>query len=301
MATSFNTIAGDLKTSAKLASGNMLSYFLANLGMMIIVALLLGIVAIPLVAITIATDGAVWLAIADYFAAYGAANPWALGGMVILLGIPVVALFLTVVGSIYGMSKDLVAHGETKAERAFTWFRHKFLTFAGAGVLLTIIILLPPLVVAGSVSILMGYVVTPPITTLLSVFTFAWVFVTVGLCAMVFPAITHGKGVQAAFKESFRLARERFDHVYGLLSAVVVLLAASYGPVIIMGLYAPGLFSISTLLNPIVVAVMIWTIVVTFLWLLVLLPMTIIAFTKVYAEMTGGQVATQKPPQLPLF
>ncbi|MHA2021807.1 MAG: hypothetical protein ACW96N_08830, partial [Candidatus Thorarchaeota archaeon] len=186
-------------------------------------------------------------------------------------------------------------------ERAFTWFRHKFLTFAGAGVLLTTIILLPPLVVAGSVSILMGYVVTPPIATLLSVFIFAWVFVTIGLCAMVFPAITYGKGVQDAFKESFQLARERFDHVYGLLSAVVILLAASYGPVIIMGLTTPSLAFMATLLNPVVVAVMIWTVVVTFLWLLVFLPMTIIAFTKVYAEMTGGQVAAQKPPQLPLF
>jgi hypothetical protein len=196
------------------------------------------------------------------------------------------------------MSKDLIAHGETKAERAFSWFRHKFLTFGGAGVLLTTIIILPPMVVWGSVSILMGYTVNVSISTLLSVFTFAWVFITVGLCAMVFPAITYGKGVQDAFKESFHLARERFDHVFGLLSAIVILAVASYGPVIIWGLSLPVMGVIPSL-DVVSISIMVWTVLVTILWLLILLPMAIIAFTKVYAEMTGGQVATQKPLPIP--
>ncbi len=301
MSTSLNTIVDDLKSSFKLAKDNILSYFLANLGMLILVALLLGLVMIPigLIAVmTIGTSPAAWEAAGLAMTAFAQSNPWAIGGVAILFIIPFVALFLTVVGSIYGMSKDLVAHGETKAERAFSWFRHKFLTFAGAGVLLTIIIALPPLIVWGSVSILMGYSIPAALSPLLSVSTFVWVFLTVGLCAMVFPAITYGKGVKDAFKESFRLARDRFDHVYGLLSAIVVLAVASYGPVILWGLTVP--LSGIVVFDAVSIAIMVWTVLVIFLWLLVLLPMTIIAFTKVYAEMTGGQVATQKPPPIPL-
>ncbi|MGD9381392.1 MAG: hypothetical protein PVI03_03015 [Candidatus Thorarchaeota archaeon] len=302
MSTSFNTIVDDLKSSFGLAKDNILSYFLANLGMLIAVALLLGLVMVPILVaalLLVGTNPATWEAVGLGLAAWAESNPWAVGGVAILFFIPFVALFLTVVGSIYGMSKDLIAHGETKAERAFSWFRHKFLTFAGAGVLLTIIIILPPVVVWGSISILMGYSIPVSLVPLLSVSTFVWVFLTVGLCAMVFPAITYGKGVQDAFKESFQLARERFDHVYGLLSAIVVLAVASYGPVIMWGLTVPfsGAFMA---FDAVAIAIMVWTVFVTFLWLLVLLPMTIIAFTKVYAEMTGGQVATQKPLPIPL-
>ncbi|MFW9944819.1 MAG: hypothetical protein ACFFB7_07465 [Candidatus Sifarchaeia archaeon] len=302
MSTSFNTIVDDLKSSFKLAKDNILSYFLANLGMLIAVALLLGLVIIPigLVAVlAIGTSHAAWEAIGLGMTAWAESNPWAVAGVAILFVIPLVALFLTVVGSIYGMSKDLVAHGETKAERAFSWFRHKFLTFAGAGVILTVIIILPPVVVWGSVSILMGYTIPASLMPLLSVSTFVWVFLTVGLCAMVFPAITYGKGVQDAFKESFQLARERFDHVFGLLSAIVILGVASYGPVIIWGLSLP-IGGVVPPFDVVSISIMVWTVLVTFLWLLVLLPTTIIAFTKVYAEMTGGQVAAQKPLPIPL-
>ncbi|MFX0107363.1 MAG: hypothetical protein ACFE7R_03700 [Candidatus Hodarchaeota archaeon] len=298
MATSFNTIVDDLKSSIKLAYGSMLSYFLANLGMLIVLALIIGIAAIPIIALVLYVDAAVWEVWAQSAAVFAAANPWAAGGIVVLIGIPIVALFLTVIGAVYGMSKDLVAHGETKAERAFSWFRHKFLTFAGAGVLLTIVILLPPVVVWGSISILLNYTIPTALNTFLSVFTFIWLFITVGLCAMVYPAITYGKGVQEAFKESFQLARARFDRVYGLLSAVIVLFGVSYGPMIAYGLYMAGTAMVPPL-DAILIVLASYTVIVTFLWLLLLLPMTIIAFTKVYAEMTGGQVATQKPPQIP--
>ena len=301
MSTSFNTIVDDIKSSFKLASENILSYFLANLGMLIAVVLLLGLVMVPILVaalLMVGTSPVAWEAIGLGLAAWAESNPWAVGGVAILFLIPFIALFLTVVGSIYGMSKDLIAHGETKAERAFSWFRHKFLTFGGAGVLLTIIIILPPVVVWGSVSILMGYSIPASLIPLLSMSTFVWVFLTTGLCAMVFPAITYGKGVQDAFKESFQLARERFDHVYGLLSAIVILAVASFGPVILWGLTTPLTGVVA--FDAVAIAIMVWTVFVTLLWLLVLLPMAIIAFTKVYAEMTGSQVATQKPLPIPL-
>ena len=307
LSTSINTIYNDLKSSFTLARRNILSYFLANLGMLIAVALLLGIVLIPIAALAvwgIGLDVAVWEAIFAGMLAWALANPLVAGGVTALILIPFVAFFFTAVGAIYGMSKDLITHGETKAERAFSWFRGKFLTFFGAGYLLTVIIFLPPAALFYAASLLMGYTVPVTVSTVLSVITFVWVFLTVGLCSMVFPAITHGKGVQEAFKESFDLARNRFERVYGLLAGAVAMFAISFGPVIVWGLtlaplVPPG--SPTMFLNPITAAVMVWTVFVALLWLLVLLPAIIIAFNKVYAEMTGKPVATQQPPPLPLI
>ncbi len=308
MSTDFNTILGDLKYSLKLAWNKALSYFLANMGMLFLIAILLGIVAIPIL-IT-----AFWVIGPHNFAAMGAAmetwaqaNPLLLGGIGLLILIPIITLFFMVVGSIYGMSKELVETGDTRAELAFSYFKNKFLTFASAGVLLTIIILVPPIAVWGATSILSGYVIGYAARVTLSIFTFAWVFITVGLCAMVLPAVVNGKGVQEAFKESFNLAINRFDRVFGLLCAVILLFVAMFSPIIIGGvavMLAPdlALFAFNPF-SPVfggMIAVMIWTVVSAFLWLLLLLPMTIIAFVKVYADLTGGQVAAPSVPDMPI-
>lgn len=306
--TDFNTILGDLKYSLKLAWNKALSYFLANMGMLLLIAIILGIVAIPILV------AAVWVIGPHNFAALGVAmstwataNPWVVGGIGLLILVPFITLFFMVIGSIYGMSKELVETGDTRAELAFTYFRHKFISFASAGVLLTLIIIVPPIAVWGATSILSGYVIGYAARVALSVFTFAWVFVTVGLCAMVLPAVVNGKGVQEAFKESFNLAINRFDRVFGLLCAVLLLFIAMFSPIIISGvvvMLAPGI-NLFTFVpySPYfggMVAVLVWTVVSAFLWLLVLLPMTIISFVKVYAELTGGQVAAPSTPDMPI-
>jgi hypothetical protein len=127
-----------------------------------------------------------------------------------------------------------------------------------------------------------------------------WIFMTLGLCAMVFPAIVNGAGVQEAFKESYRLATQQFERVFGLLAAVVSLAALMFAPVIIWGLLIPFGYLIPPI-NPATIAVMSWTVVAAFLWLLVLLPMTIIAFVKVYHELTGKAIATQPVPDVPII
>ena len=47
MSTTYNTILDDMKTSLRQAYGSALSYFLANLGMVIVVTLLAIAIAIP--------------------------------------------------------------------------------------------------------------------------------------------------------------------------------------------------------------------------------------------------------------
>ncbi|MFW9788317.1 MAG: hypothetical protein ACFFE2_07305 [Candidatus Thorarchaeota archaeon] len=301
MSTTFGTILDDMKTSLKLAWKSMLSYFLANLGMLIVMVILLGIIAIPVLVV-------VWVALAPFtnatmsaLADWAAANPLLAGGIGLLVLVPLISLFMVVSGSIYGMSHDLVTKGETKAELAFSYLRHKFLPFIGAGAILTIIVLLPPTIAWGLTSYAMGYVITAPASYLLAAFTFVWVYFTAGLTSLVWPAVVSGKGVQDAFRESFSLSIQYFDRVYGLLTAIVLLLAATVGPVIAVGLsFASTLPSVALAFVPLFVAVGLYTVIMVFLWLLLFLPMVRIAWVKVYQELTGGEIATQSVVDMPI-
>ncbi len=298
MSTTFNTILDDMKASLRLAYGSALSYFLANLGMIIVVAILAVLIAAPVGIVA-------WVLLAPLsestIAAMGdwaTANPLFLSGIGALVLIPVVSLFLVVSGSIYGMSYDLVTTGETKAEAAFSYLKRKFLTFFGTGVILTIFVLLPPALAWGLTSFAMGYTLTVPISALLTIFACVWVFITGGLTSMVFPAVASGKGVQESFKESYSLATRYFDRIFGVLTAVVLLLAASLGPVIIAALTIPAFVQpvmplISFALLPALIGVILWTVVSVFLWLLLFLPMVRITWVRVYQELTGGKIATQ--------
>ncbi|MCK4568034.1 MAG: hypothetical protein KAU48_12080 [Candidatus Thorarchaeota archaeon] len=298
MSTTYKTILDDMKTSLRQAYGSALSYFLANLGMIIVVFILAMLIAAPIAIVAWAVFAPISEVTMVSMRDWAQANPLVLGGFGILLLIPFISLFLVVSGSIYGMSHDLVTTGETKAEAAFSYLRRKFLTLWGTGAILTIIVLLPPAIVWGLTSYAMGYTITASISTLLTIFTFVWLFITIGLTAMVFPAVASGKGVQEAFKESFSLASKYFDRIFGVLTAIVLLIVATFGPVIIAGLTIPAFAQsgppmMSFAFFPALAFVMIWTVVSAFLWLLLFLPMIRIAWVRVYQELTGGTIALQ--------
>ncbi|MGY5864238.1 MAG: hypothetical protein RTV41_06505 [Candidatus Thorarchaeota archaeon] len=294
MSTSFNTVFNDMKTSLGLAKRSMLSYFLAGLGMIIVVGILFVLIAAPIAAVAFLTFAPLSEATLAALSSWAIGNPLLVGSIAVLVLIPVISLFMVVSGSIYGMSHDLVTKGETKAELAFSYFRHKFLSFASTGAVLTIIVLLPPVVAWGLTSYAMGYTITGLAFNLLTIFTFVWVYITAGLTSLVWPAVASGKGVQDAFKESFSLSRQYFDRVFGVLTAIVLLLAATIGPILIAALAMVPLVPLAMIgFAPVFVGVMIYTVIMVFLWLIVFLPMVRIAWVKVYQELTGGTVATQ--------
>jgi len=295
MSTSFNTVYDDMKSSLKLAWKSMLSYFLANLGMVIVVAILAGLIAIPILGVAFVALAPLSEASMIAFADWAFANPLAVGSLGILALVLVVSLLMVVSGSIYGMSYDLVTTGETKAEAAFSYLRHKFLTYAGTGAILTIIVIVPPVIAWGFTAYAMGMTVTGLASQLLTIFTFVWVFITAGLTSMVFPAVSSGKGVQESFKESYSLATRYFDRVFGVLVAIVLLLVITFGPIIVWSISLVAIGTVPVLaFGPTLVALMIWTVVFAFLWLLLFLPMVRITWVKVYQDLTGGKVATQR-------
>jgi hypothetical protein len=303
MSTTLNTIYNDMKTSLKQAYGSTLSYFLANLGMIIVMLILAVAIAIPVAIVAFIALAPLTEATWTAMSAWAIANPLAIGSIGVLVLIPVVALFLVVSGAIYGMSYELVTTGETKAETAFSYLKRKFLTFFSTGVILTIFVVLPPTIVWGLTSYAMGYVITSPVSTLLSIFTFVWVFITGGLTSMVWPAVVSGKGVQDAFKESYSLATRYFDRVFGVLTAIVLLLAATFGPMIIAALAMVQFVHPITVMSPLLpamIGIALWTVISVFLWLLLFLPMVRIAWTRVYQELSGGKIASQIPVEVPI-
>jgi len=303
MSTTFNTIFDDMKTSLKQAYGSALSYFLANLGMLIVMVLLVLLIAIPVAAVA-------WIALSPFseasmeaMAIWAMNNPLVLGGLGILILVPLVSMFLVVSGSIYGMSYDLVTTGDTKAETAFSYLRHKFLTFLSTGAVLTIIVVLPPTIAWGLASYALSYTITVPISTLLSIFTFVWVFITGGLTSMVFPAVASGKGVQTAVKESFSLSTRYFDRVFGTLSAIIVLLVLTFGPAVALGL-ALAPYTIPAMIPwaflPAIAFVALYTVISAILWLFLFLPMVRIMWVRIYQDITGGKVAALTAQDVPI-
>ncbi|MGQ4912982.1 MAG: hypothetical protein ACP6KW_12505 [Candidatus Thorarchaeota archaeon] len=294
MSTNYNTILDDMKYSLRMAWKSALSYFLANLGMLIVIAILGAIIALP-----IAVAG--WVALApmsehDFMpmATWAQANPIFMGGLGLGVMVLIVSLFLIVEGSIYGMSHDLVTTGETKAEAAFSYLRHKFLTFAGTGAMLAIFIVIPPVTVWAVTSYSVGGAITAPVSLFLSVFTFIWLYFTSGLTAMVWPAVVSGKGVQAAFKESFSLSSRYFERVFGVLTAVVLLIAVTFGPIVVWAItQTPFVFGPPLTFLPLMGVVMAWTFVSVILWIFLFLPAVRIAYVRVYQDLTGGRIASQ--------
>lgn len=301
MSTSFGTIANDLKVSLSLAKSHILSYFLANLGLAVVIVVLLAIIGIPLAVITVLTQGLIWVSLGSIATSWAMTNPWVVGSMGVMFVIPIVSLFLVVVGSVFGMSNDLVLKGETKAELAFSYLRRRFLSFVGAGAVLTVIIVLPLVLLWVSAGYYLNWTVVSPNSTILTAISVAWIYVSVGLTSMVLPAIVNGKGVQAAVKESLSLSTRYFDRVFGLLTAIFLLAVAMFSPALMLSYgMAHGLISISSVFTPAFAAVAISTALSILLWLFLLLPMVKIAFVKVYHDLTGGQVATQSVLCMPV-
>ncbi len=297
--TDFNTIFEDLKTSVKLAKDNILSYALAHIGMGFALIFILAIVAIPVLAFVILSGPVIWTSIADIVMAGPDSSRFLLGGAFGLLFVPFFAVVYTLNGALFGMSKEVIEQGKTKAETSFSFLSGKFLPLMGAGILLTLIIIAPQALVWYVVSYLNGWTIPLLYSQILIVFTYVYSNITSGFCAMVLPAIVNGAGVQDAFKESFRLAIDRFDRVFGVLIGINIVFFALFGPIMVLGLLVP--FAWSTLvLAPAVAVIALWTVIAVILTGLLFIPAAYIVWMKVYHELTGKPVYEGEPVEVPM-
>ncbi|NOR38569.1 MAG: hypothetical protein GQ580_03160 [Candidatus Thorarchaeota archaeon] len=302
--TDFNTITDDMMTSLRLAGDNFLTFFLAGLGMAALAILMIVAMAIPLAfaaaAIVFSVDPTFWANMGPGMMTFATANPYLIVGLVALVALPVVGVLTTVVGAIYGISKEVVEDGETKAENAFSWVKRRFLAFAGAGIIQSLVVVGPIFLLSAAISLALGGIVTGVYSVLLGVFAFVWVFVTGGLLSMMFPAIVDGKNPIEALRVSVKLGVDRFDRVFGIWTAYIVLFAAMAAPAFIVA-YGVGFTPGIHMTIPIVTVVAGgWTALAGLLLVAIVLPSMILARARVYAVLTGKQLAAPKALEVPI-
>ena len=293
-----------MMTSLRLAGDNFLTYFLAGLGMAALAILMIVAISIPIgiaaAAMALSMGPTFWTGFGPGMRTFATANPYLVVGLMALIALPFVGVLTTVVGAIYGISKEVVEDGETKAENAFSWFKRRFLAFAGAGIIQSLIVVGPIFLLSAILSPALGGTVTGVYSILLGVFAFVWVFITEGLLSMMLPAVVDGKNPIEALRVSAKLGVDRFDRVFGVWTAYIVLFAAMAAPAFIAAYgvgFTPGPH---TAIPMIAVVVGGWTALAGLLLVAIVLPSMILARARVYAILTGKQLAAPKVPEVPI-
>ncbi len=301
MTTAFRQLFDDLRVSFRLAKRHFISYFLASIGLLIFAALVLFGAVVVVLGAYAASGGLSPENLSSTIDWWANADPVVLLGTGILIVVPVGTLLFLLVGAMIGMSKDLTATGETGAERPFTWIRHRGKALLGTSFLLTLVLAVPPTLVGYVVSRAGGGATSPVGSAVVSVFVYLWVFVVGGLMSMSFPAVAYGERVIDAVKGSPRLVVRHFERVFGLWTAfmaitVIPTAAASLGGTTIAGIGGLGTFPWAMLL-----ALELLIAMAVMAWFLIVLPMLYIGLTRIYAEVTGKEVAEERPVDIPIL
>ena len=302
--TDFNTITDDMMTSITLAGDNFLTFFLAGLGMAALAILMIVAITIPLAfaaaAVFLSMGPTFWADFGPGMMTFATANPYLVVGLFALIALPIVGILTTVVGAMYGISKEIVEDGETKAENAFSWVKRRFLAFAGAGIIQSLIVVGPIFLLSAILSPALGGTVTGVYSVLLGVFAFVWVFITEGLLSMMLPAVVDGKNPIEALRVSVKLGVDRFDRVFGVWTAYVILFAAMAAPAFIVAFGAGFTPGPHTAIPLIAIVAGGWTALAGLLLVTIVLPSMILARARVYAILTGKQLAAPKVPEVPI-
>jgi len=271
---SFETLLQDLKISFRFASKNVISYVLAMIGVLIVAGILMAIVAAAIMVPVILAWGIEPMT--QFFVSLG--QNWstlqgaALFGWVMFLAIPLLGPFFVALGALFGMAREIVESDGTTAEGVFVWYRKKFLSLAGGGVVLFLVCVMPiALMSIWALTVTGGWMLGLPMAAT-AAFAVVWFVMTTGMLSMLFPGIIDGLSVLGAVKQSVRLSRHYFDRVFGTwLSYIAVFILLS---------------ALTVVLIPIGV---IASLALVFLGL----PAMTIGLTRVYLILTGNPEATE--------
>ena len=289
---SFQTILDDLKISIRFALKNVITYVLAIIGVAIVTFLLIAIVAAFIfVPIFLSPQGIqVFMAWADSLAEWNAASGATIATGIFLIALPFVAPFFVATGALFGMSREIVESEGTSAEGVFTWYKKKFFSLAGGGIMLFLFILGPiMLVTLISVALfgdqILNLAFFGPSSTMnpfISALGVIWLLLSTGIMTMLFPAIIDGYSVIEATKKSIRMSIQYFDRVFGAWLSYVILLVILVSPLFIMAI--PSLW---TGFDVIMILISIYAVIMGLFAALVILPGMSIGLTRVYMILTA--------------
>ena len=291
---SFQTLLDDLKISIRFALKNVISYVLAIIGVFLVTIILIAVVAafvfIPILLSPESLQAfTVWAESLDgWFSAGGAT----VATGIFLIALPFVAPFFVASGALFGMAREIVESEGTSAEGVFTWYKKKFFSLAGGGIMLFLFILGPVmLVILGGVALFgdeilnvafIGTGTTSAMNPLISALGVIWVVLSTGLMTMLFPAIIDGFSVVEATKKSIRMGIQYFDRVLGVWLSYILLILALVAPLFILAV--PFMWDAAFLA---MVPLGIYAVVMFLFLAFVLFPAVSIGLTRVYMILTA--------------
>ena len=289
---SFQILLEELKISFKFALKNVISYVLAIIGVFIVAGLLLIVVAaavfVPLVFIMGFDNMVLWF---ESFALLGSAEGASVVLGIFLFALPFITPFFVATGALFGMSREIVESEGTTAEGVFQWFKRKFFSLAGGGLVMFLIIAGPVFLISfGAVAVFgdqvlnIAFISSGTATTLSPILVglgVVWFVLSTGFLTMLFPAIIDGHSVIEATKKSVRMSIDYFDRVIGFWIAFVLLLVVFLVPMLVAVFAFPPSFGIG------MAAIGIYAIPMAIFLAFVGLPALSIGLTRVYMILTA--------------
>ena len=249
----------DFAVGFKLAAANFLSYSLAMIGIIFVTVVLLIVILLFVVVPLIFTVGipALISLVIFFESTFSSASQLTLVALIMVLILPILGPFFIALGSLFGMSREVVESDGTNAESAFGWYRKKSLSLVGGG-MLHFLVTLAPFIVA---FIGIAYPTwNPPTNEQLRVIIpigVLWVFLINGMLSLTFPGIIDGLSAVRAAARSVRLTAQFPGRVLGAWSIMFLIvgipilslfgeLAFLFPAIIPVGLFEPyaGLFVI---------------------------------------------------------
>ena len=224
----------DLKISFKFALKNVISFVLGMFGVLLVTALLIGLVAaivLPIIIFTVGLEGLIQLG-SSLIGSFTSLDGTAIFLFLLLIITPIIAPVTVAVGALFGMGREIVESEGTTAEGVFAWYKSKFFSLAGGGMVLFLVAIIPIGIVLAFFQPLVMLPANPLSNGVMLALGIIYYTISIGFLTMVFPAIIDGHSVIDSVKLSIRLTRTYFDRVFSLWIAYIGIAALLIIPLI---------------------------------------------------------------------
>ena len=281
----------DFKSGLSLAKSKVLTFFLAIIGIVVVLGLAFVLVTLPIGLIAWMIDPS-----ADFITRWtDTLVAWTLpltsGSVEVILSIsflavilPIAAIGIWVLGALFGIAKEQIDTNDTRVEHAFSWLRKKFVPLIIGGILLSIVIFLPALVVGYVISWAYGFGTIPyPINWIEGIIGFVYFFIMLGFFSLLCPAIIDDTSPLDAMKKSFRIVRANLGRIFGFLLIFVIIASILFGPIAIYSMYLVSLgLTPDPMTDVVFAALTAWSAIGAFILLLFVVPTLIFGLTLIY-------------------
>ncbi|MHA1864417.1 MAG: hypothetical protein ACTSWA_11665 [Candidatus Thorarchaeota archaeon] len=277
-----SALSKDLYVGFKFALKHFLSYFLAMLGIVlltiIMVIVILLFVVVPLVIFVGFPAIMMWFS--SFSIDVGTLEGTILIAIVLLIVLPILTPFFTALGSLYGMSREIIEGEATSAESAFSWYRKRSISLAGGGMVHFLVSFAPFMI---AIWAMFATAITVPTEAELRVILpvgFLWILLSNGMLSLTFPGIIDGLSAASAAKRSVRLCCRSPGRVLGSWAVYATIIVF---PILLI-LDDPTFDWFNFIPDGYLVP---YTILIVLLILFVVLPAMSITFSRIYLILTA--------------